>query len=126
MTGDSSRNAKISWGPALTLQLLPHRCSWQKEFEAYHSRKAKICNAVAVIMHEHSVLPEEARAMLKTMAVAAEQLFVELRDQWLALKVSKSLAVVKYVEAVGWLAAGISMWSSSCPRYNSHRQLALL
>lgn len=73
-------------------------------------------------MDMQSVPAEAASHMLQSLIITAEQTYVEMKEQWMAHKPS-SAAAVQYVEAVGALVAGTSVWSASCPRYNMHRSL---
>lgn len=97
--------------------------SWPKELAAFNTKGSKLCTAVAVLMNEKSIPAEEALDQVRHLAVAAERLYVELRQEWLERKREKLIQVEQYVEAVGWIAGGCSLWSSSCPAYNGHRAL---
>ena len=70
----------------------------------------------------HACSAEAATHMLQALITTSEQTYIDMRDQCMASGML-SPEVVRYVEAVGALAAGTSVWSASCPRYNMHRVL---
>ncbi|KAK3677129.1 hypothetical protein LTR78_003334 [Recurvomyces mirabilis] len=96
---------------------------WTKEVAVRNVRNVKIYNALAVLIAQHKITACEARTRLKMKTIAAERTDAQLRDEQLATSTDKRDELMRYVDAVGYLLAGTSVWSASCPRYNAHRKL---
>ena len=91
--------------------------SWQKEYDQFKREpKAALTNGIWVLMHEHSIIEEEAKQMLKGTIADYSQEYVHLMTGYLH-STKGSQDVRKFLSAVEIMIPGNIGWSQFSPRY---------
>ncbi|GAB7362289.1 hypothetical protein MBLNU230_g2307t1 [Neophaeotheca triangularis] len=112
----------LSRAALLSAALTNDYWSWPKEIKGLEARGMRLMNGVSFAMGL-GLSEEEAREHIKHLAVLAEKEYLSLRAEWAMKHPDASEDARKYVVAVGLFAAGNSLWSSTSPRYNQHREM---
>lgn len=77
--------------------------------------------AVTVLMRVNHVEEEEARLMVKELAIEEEVKTIEMCSKLLSAKnPPPSEDFRRYINAHLLLVAGNHLWSATCPRYNDY------
>ena len=98
--------------------------SWPKEKAGLDATKSRLMNGVSFAIKDHGFREAQARDHIKSLAIDAEQEYLRLTEKYVIANTDAKTDVHKYLLAVGFFAAGKSLWSSTCPRYNKHRNLS--
>ena len=102
----------------LNLGLTNDLYSWQKEYDtAVAMGQDYVVNVISVLMEEHSISEEEAKAVCK------EKIKVTIVDfrkivQDTNKRTDVSVELKKYLEALLYSLSGNLVWSLECPRYH--------
>lgn len=103
----------------LNLGLTNDLYSWQKEYDtAVAMGQDYVVNIISVLMEEHNISEEEAKAICK------EKIKVTIVDFRKIVKDTKersdvSIETKRYLEAMLYSLSGNLVWSLECPRYHT-------
>ncbi len=102
----------------LNLGLTNDLYSWQKEYEtAVTMGQDYVVNIISVLMEEHSISEEEAKAICRQkirVTIADFRKIVEDTNK----RTDVSVDLKKYLEALLYSLSGNLIWSLECPRYH--------
>ncbi|KAK1215035.1 hypothetical protein PQX77_022385 [Marasmius sp. AFHP31] len=90
--------------------------SWEMEKKEVVDRFAGICNAIPVVMKQHSLSEKDAKIHVKGLTVQAEEAVWKIG---LELKEIGTDTIKNYVDGSLLLLGGSGFWSATSPRYNS-------
>lgn len=102
----------------VTASLTNDLFSWPKEREAaIKAGQADVVNAIWVLMGEHKISEEDAKALCreKIKANVAEYVRVVERNK---MRTDLSLDLRRYIESLQYSLSGNVVWSLRCPRYH--------
>ena len=102
----------------VTASLTNDLFSWPKEREAaITAGQADVVNAIWVIMGEHKISEDDAKALCrkKIKENVAEYVHVVERNR---MRTDLSLDLRKYIESLQYSLSGNVVWSLRCPRYH--------
>ena len=102
----------------LNLCLTNDLYSWQVEYEkAVAMGQDDIVNIIAVLMEEHGISEEEAKAIcrekIKVTVVGFRKTVMDTTE-----RTDVSTDLKKYLEALLYTISGNLVWSLDCPRYH--------
>ena len=102
----------------LNLGLTNDLYSWQKEYEtAVAMGQDYVVNVISVLMEEHSISEEEAKAIcrekIKVTVVDFRKIVKDTNE-----RIDVSVELKKYLEALLYSLSGNLVWSLECPRYH--------
>lgn len=102
----------------VTASLTNDLFSWPKEREAaIKAGQADVVNAIWVIMGEHKISEDDAKALCrkKIKENVAEYVHVVEKNK---MRTDLSLDLRKYIESLQYSLSGNVVWSLRCPRYH--------
>ena len=92
--------------------------SWEKEHDAaVENGQSDVVNAIWVLMGEHSITVDEAKAMCRQKIREAVAEYVQVVKET-RIRTDISLDLRIYVEALQYSLSGNVVWSMQCPRYH--------
>ncbi|KAK3177241.1 hypothetical protein OEA41_008570 [Lepraria neglecta] len=102
----------------LNLGLTNDLYSWQKEYEtAVAMGQDYVVNVISVLMEEHSISEEEAKAIcrekIKVTIVDFRKIVKDTNE-----RIDVSVELKMYLEALLYSLSGNLVWSLECPRYH--------
>lgn len=103
----------------LNLGLTNDLYSYQKEYETARAMgEDHVVNIVSVLMEEHNISEEEAKAMCREKI---KQTVVDYREtvRLTHARTDVSTGTKRYIEALLYSLSGNLVWSIDCPRYHS-------
>lgn len=117
--GELHRAHELANVAYLNLGLTNDLYSYQKEYETARAMgEDHVVNIISVLMEEHNVSEEEARAMCREKI---KQTVVDYREtvRLTHARTDVSTGTKRYVEALLYSLSGNLVWSIDCPRYHS-------
>ncbi|KAG7004607.1 hypothetical protein G7Y79_00024g055570 [Physcia stellaris] len=102
----------------LNLGLTNDLYSWQKKYETSVALgQDYVVNVISVLMEEHSISEEEAKALCRVKIKATIVDFRRIGEETMK-RTDVSVELKKYLEALLYSLSGNLVWSLDCPRYH--------